>query len=230
MSQRNRIELLVMGARPESLGEAIVDYALQIGWDDNDVISVGVTEHEDFPLNILDHDGVSHFFLEHDVRHVVCTVGVNYSCNMGSADIGSAMSQHLLTNTVGVANALQCWKTALMHHADEHQSRRPVHFAAVSSNSAHIARRTSAPYCASKAALSMVLRVAAREWALDNVCVYGWEPGLIEDTPMTHMVNGHRIPSGDPIKKDHLAKLIVETLNAGVEVNGCLFRVDGGEQ
>lgn len=226
MEGRNRIQLLVMGARPGSLGEAIMDYAIETGWDDDLVVSAGMTDHEDVHLNVLDHSAVSTFFLEHDVSNVICTVGVNRPVPMGDESLVNVLAEHYWTNVVGIAHVLQCWKKNLTPSL----LGKPKHFAVLSSNSAHIARRTSAPYCASKAALSMLLRVAAREWALDKVCVYGWEPGMIEDTPMTREVFGHRIPSGEPLRKRALAKMIIETLNAGIEINGCLFRVDGGEQ
>jgi NAD(P)-dependent dehydrogenase (short-subunit alcohol dehydrogenase family) len=54
---------------------------------------------------------------------------------------------------------------------------------ATSSVSAHLVDRSMATYCASKAALSMVVRVAACEWAPHGIRVNAVGPGVTE-TPM----------------------------------------------
>lgn len=54
---------------------------------------------------------------------------------------------------------------------------------ATSSISAHLVDRAMGTYCASKAALSMIVRVAAREWAPHGIRVNAVGPGAT-DTPM----------------------------------------------
>jgi NAD(P)-dependent dehydrogenase (short-subunit alcohol dehydrogenase family) len=59
----------------------------------------------------------------------------------------------------------------------------PGSIVATSSVSAHLVDRAMGAYCASKAALSMTIRVAAFEWAAHGIRVNGVGPGVTE-TPM----------------------------------------------
>lgn len=112
-------------------------------------------------------------------------------------------------------------------------------FVAISSNSAHIPRRGSMPYCASKAALSMALRVAARELANKNVAVWGYEPGLLAGTPMSEQTRRdfgtdplHRMPgvSWEGLPVGDLAQQIVQDISTfSVAHNGLMIPFDGGE-
>jgi NAD(P)-dependent dehydrogenase (short-subunit alcohol dehydrogenase family) len=61
--------------------------------------------------------------------------------------------------------------------------RRTGSLLAVSSVSARLADRTMGVYCASKAALSMLVRVAADEWGPDGLRVNAVAPGVTR-TPM----------------------------------------------
>lgn len=60
---------------------------------------------------------------------------------------------------------------------------RPCSMVATSSVSAHLVDRTMGVYCASKAALSMVVKVAAAEWGAEGIRVNAIAPG-VTDTPM----------------------------------------------
>jgi NAD(P)-dependent dehydrogenase (short-subunit alcohol dehydrogenase family) len=62
-------------------------------------------------------------------------------------------------------------------------STEGVSFVATSSVSGHIADRTMGAYCASKAALDMLVRVAAAEWAPLGIRVNAVAPG-VTDTPL----------------------------------------------
>jgi len=62
-------------------------------------------------------------------------------------------------------------------------SRAGGSIVATSSISAHVADRTMGAYCASKAALDMVVRVAAQEWAPNGIRVNAVGPGVTA-TPM----------------------------------------------
>ena len=55
-------------------------------------------------------------------------------------------------------------------------------FVAVSSISARLVDRTMGLYCASKAALSMLVQVAAAEWGADGLRVNAVAPGVTRDT------------------------------------------------
>jgi NAD(P)-dependent dehydrogenase (short-subunit alcohol dehydrogenase family) len=131
-----------------------------------------------------------------------------------------------------LAEAMDKWMNVdpAAHHA----------FVAVSSNSAHVARSESAGYCASKAALSMAVRCAARRYApLNTFRIWGYEPGLILDSPMTEAVRMsvrpdvplHRIPGNHTLRRGDLAQRIVDDIASGDRwLNGCMLRLDGGEQ
>lgn len=63
------------------------------------------------------------------------------------------------------------------------EAGRPGSLLATSSVSAHLVDRGMGLYCASKAALSMLIRVAAFEWAPHGIRVNGVGPGVTQ-TPM----------------------------------------------
>jgi NAD(P)-dependent dehydrogenase (short-subunit alcohol dehydrogenase family) len=144
-------------------------------------------------------------------------------------------------NYFGAMNVLDHWAVqwrALGWKAGMH---RPT-FVAVSSNSAQLARSRSLAYCASKAALSMAIRCAARELAPHSVNIWGVEPGWISDTPMSEAVHArivaeqrglpnHRIPGGREVHRRELGRFIAEHVSHEWDwMNGCMLRLDGGDQ
>jgi NAD(P)-dependent dehydrogenase (short-subunit alcohol dehydrogenase family) len=208
--------LMVVGARPGSLGEAIAWYARAMGLK---VVTAGVTD-EEISLNVESSESISSTIGGILPDHVVCTVGVNVQNDRYSMDV----------NYLGVIDVLDEWLT----HSLGGQ------FVAISSNSAHIARTASRAYCASKAALSMGIRCTARENACRDGLVYAWEFGLLEGTPMTEAVAA-RLPRGTVLTRmpghpngqsvTGAARLVVDTLRVGTTaLNGCTLRVDGGDQ
>jgi NAD(P)-dependent dehydrogenase (short-subunit alcohol dehydrogenase family) len=74
-------------------------------------------------------------------------------------------------------------------------------FVATSSVSARIADSSMAAYCASKAALDMVIKVAAAEWAASGIRVNGVAPGVTA-TPML---------GGAPVDRGWLARVAERT-------------------
>ena len=83
----------------------------------------------------------------------------------------------LAVNTRGPWLCLRAWARVLQ------AERRTGSLLAVSSVSARLADRTMGVYCASKAALSMLVRVAADEWGPDGLRVNAVAPGVTR-TPM----------------------------------------------
>ena len=83
----------------------------------------------------------------------------------------------LAVNTRGPWLCLRGWARVLK------AERRIGSLVAVSSVSARLADRTMGVYCASKAALSMLVRVAADEWGPDGLRVNAVAPGVTR-TPM----------------------------------------------
>jgi 3-oxoacyl-[acyl-carrier protein] reductase len=83
----------------------------------------------------------------------------------------------LAVNTRGPWLCIRGWARVLM------AEKRTGSLLAVSSVSARLADRTMGIYCASKAALSMLVRVAADEWGPDGLRVNAVAPGVTR-TPM----------------------------------------------
>jgi NAD(P)-dependent dehydrogenase (short-subunit alcohol dehydrogenase family) len=83
----------------------------------------------------------------------------------------------LAVNTRGPWLCLRGWARVLQ------AERRTASLIALSSVSARLADRTMGVYCASKAALSMLVRVAADEWGPDGLRVNAVAPGVTR-TPM----------------------------------------------
>ena len=123
---------------------------------------------------------------------------------------------------------------------------KPFSVVAISSDAARRPMRTSAAYCASKAALDMVVRVAAREMG-----PYGWRinavsPGMVEGTIMSKAVDAQvkktrhwndeytrsyerqqevvpgRIPPED------VASIVVDVLHGPKHLNGSIVEFNGG--
>lgn len=261
----NNDRILIIGARAGGLGDAVRLHAERAGFD---VSCVGLSGEQAGRFDVTwNYRKQRDRLMELAPDHIVVTAGINIPLNdtryayENVPQRGDWYDEHMRVNCWGPMKLLEVW-LELMRESDEDPLPGPHHYTVISSNSAHIARTGSAAYCASKAALSMALRVRAREiakQASDNAVVYGYEPGLLYDTPMTREVaywlkendpdryNANRdtnatrapiqmhrmpgIPNDGGIDPGYLASLIVHNLISGrVDLNGCLFRVDAGEQ
>ena len=112
---------------------------------------------------------------------------------------------------------------------------QPGSLVATSSVSAHLVDRNMGVYCASKAALSMVVQVAAFEWAPQGIRVNAVGPG-VTDTPMLGgaPVSGSwvsavsdRTPLGRIGEADDIADAVVALHSLGW-VTGQVLDCDGG--
>lgn len=65
---------------------------------------------------------------------------------------------------------------------------RPFSAVAISSDAATTPMRGSVMYCSSKAALDMVVKTMAREWAGDGYRINAVAPGMVDDTPMSRYI------------------------------------------
>lgn len=227
------MNLLVVGAQPGSLGEAVAAAAASQG---HDVVTGGING-EDLYLNVLTTDDWLMAFSGHDVDAVVCTAGINEPAQDGSLNEGEWfagwMRRSLTVNTIGPMNVLMWFLEYLRNNEKE-----GAQFVAISSNSARIARSNSMAYCASKAALSMAIRVAAREAKGHPAIIYGYELGLLQGTPMSRATEQRfgpaqtrmpGAPGGLPVGA--VAAQIVAGLGVGgMALNGSLIRLDAGEQ
>lgn len=235
MKQRPRV--LVVGAQMDSLGRYVYEASLTAGYD---ATTAGLTEQETHRMDVTDPHQVREVMRRVAPEHVVCTAGINEETVLwdSPADASYNLERILAVNAIGPMNVLSAWHSSVLMQGDA-LLPGPKHFVAISSNSAWIARTNSAGYCMSKAALSMGIRVAARELAGTECVVRAYEPGWLEGTPMSEKVNlrlplgaqPHRIPGGSGVDPAALAAQIVCGLRyGGSEVNGTVIRIDGGEQ
>jgi len=122
----------------------------------------------------------------------------------------------------------------------------PVNIVVVTSDAAWRPMRTSAVYCASKAALEMALRVASREYAPKGWRINGVAPGKVEDTPMTEYVDRRVLqlrgwtveaaeayevastPLGRKVTKEEVAQVIEQVLFGPKAQTGEIIAVNGG--
>lgn len=246
MSNDREPTLLVVGAQKGSLGAAVRDEALK-NYEFGRIFTAGIVD-EALYCDVRNVNSIKDCLAEAMPTYIVCTVGVNEPHQMRQLGMSMTMLEAFSVNVMGPMEMLARFITSPTRHPQDHEGKYRRRFVAVSSNSARIPRTGSAPYCASKAALSMALRVAARELAADPWAplVWGYEPGLLADTPMTertiqqfgapnngmsvpplHRMKGIR-PTGLP--KEELAERIMFDVAYGSPgLNGCLFPFDADE-
>lgn len=231
--------VLIVGAQPHSLGEAVATEAQNRTYE---VKTAGI-KNEQIALDVL-LDPMSRLVEVMNLIQpsvVVCTVGLNMPRAEAEPDVTDWYRWHMETNVTGPMRLLEAMRTAAVN-PDFLPEAGFLHYVAISSNSARLPRSGSAAYCASKAALSMAIRVTAREgWGGDHdgILVYGYEPGLLAGTPMTqktqerwagqslHRMRGWSLADGIPT--DSLAALIVRNFSCGPAINGTLIPYDEGE-
>jgi NAD(P)-dependent dehydrogenase (short-subunit alcohol dehydrogenase family) len=228
-------KLLVIGARPKSIGHAVTSLWRDMVREDK-VVTCGIAEEQIKLESLEDPVALGKVFQEVQPSRVVVTTGVNFPRNNGApegvddGDFEYWMYRHWHTNCYLPMHVLMTW----FEQDGEGYPPKGAHFVAVSSNSAHIARSQSMAYNSSKAALSMALRSAARDVGKAglDMAVYGYEPGLVRGTPMSAKRGGTRmlgLPEG--INRRTLASHIVNGLLwGGTEMNGVMVRLDAGEQ
>ena len=109
---------------------------------------------------------------------VVYSVGVN-ELQWGHALTRSSFERVMAANVWGFINVLQALQgTGLAFSV-----------LAITSDAAYRPMRTSMAYCASKAALDQVIRVASRELASEGWRINGLAPGKVDGTSMTRYVD-----------------------------------------
>lgn len=228
------IDWLIVGARPGSLGWGMKALLEQMNLD---VVTLGLTPGaEDYFLDLLDDQAVSEYLDVLQPGNVLCTAGINKEDTAFDPDFGDSFSDHMAVNAYGPLKLLSRW-------VQGGGAQSGSKFCAVSSNSAHIARSRSTSYCMSKAALSMGIRCAARDFAKTNgprVSIFAMEFGLLAGTPMTKEVE-ERIPEGAPLSRmvgmesgipvmQACEVLMGWLMSETFALNGTTLRVDAGEQ
>lgn len=237
--------VLVLGARPASLGSAVSEMAVQAGMT---TYAAGISGEEyDLDLYLSPPVRLMEVLRRTQPTHIVCTVGVNMPQPEGELELRDWYRWHFEANVTGPMRMLEAfsrWCKEGRLDGDEYADGGLVrHFVAISSNSAFIPRTNSAAYCASKAALSQALRVKAREASGGDhgYIVYGYEPGWLEGTPMSnniqhrfaglpmHRMRGEVLAQGVP-PQVLAGQIVAGLLVPGAGLNGATIRYDGGEQ
>lgn len=230
------MKLLVVGAKPGSLGAAVKQIAQeeQFGWE---VVTAGISDEDAF----MDLVNMTQGTLELMMRElrpdaIVCTAGINQP-RRSVVSVEAWYRGHFAVNVIGPMRLLDAW----LSFGPDTDVPWP-HYVAVSSNSARIPRSHSAAYCASKAALSMAIQCRARDVARVHqpMSIYAYEPGLLQGTPMTNDT-ARRFP-GQPLHRMQgvgledglsaygLAAHVVRNIAfGGPELNGVCLRLDAGE-
>jgi NAD(P)-dependent dehydrogenase (short-subunit alcohol dehydrogenase family) len=159
---------------------------------------------------------------------VTVTAGIGHAAML--LDLSAEEFEHVLTvNTVGPWLVMRAMAKAMIEAA------APGSFVATSSVSAHLVDRSMGAYCASKAALSMLVKVAASEWAPHNLRVNAVGPGVTMTPMLGEAVTGHgwwssvegRTPLGRLGQAGDIAQAILG-LHELEWVTGQVLDVDGG--
>jgi NAD(P)-dependent dehydrogenase (short-subunit alcohol dehydrogenase family) len=215
-------KLLIIGARKKSIGHAVKAMWADIYGDS--AITAGISGEEQHTFYPEEEFQTQELLGEIQPDRVLVTIGMNEPIENFS-DYMTWMEHHMHANVAIPMSILSEWFNVGVPDG--------AHFVVLSSNSAHIPRSQSQAYCASKAALSMAVRCAARDVGKMKIpmSVYGWEPGLVKGTPMTGNRGGTRmlgLPRG--MSRRAVATPIVHALAwGGPEYNGVLNRLDAGE-
>lgn len=226
------VRVLVVGARSGSLGYHIAD-ALGDDHSVSEVTVAGISE-EPLHLDAVDYLRCTEVIARVNPTHVVCTAGVNQGGPFYQDGWETLARDHMDANFFGPINLLTAFEDWL--------AGMPGSFVAISSNSAHVARSNSAAYCASKAALSMGIRCAARDLTRSGSLLRAWayEPGALEGTPMTKAVArslrgdvpmSRMLTSPQGLSVRQVARMVArDLLDAGDVLHGSVVRLDNGDQ
>lgn len=145
------------------------------------VVTWDIAGERDVTCDVTDSDGVDRAIGETRERWgipdcVTVTAGIGFGGMLVDATADD-FDRVMAVNTRGPWLCLRGWARVLQ------AERRTASLVALSSISARVADRTMGFYCASKAALSMLVRVAADEWGPDGLRVNAVAPGVTR-TPM----------------------------------------------
>jgi NAD(P)-dependent dehydrogenase (short-subunit alcohol dehydrogenase family) len=145
------------------------------------IVTWDIAGERDLTCDVTDPDaverGVEETIQRFGVPHwVTITAGIGHGGLLLDVE-PDEFDRVMAVNTRGPWLCLCAWARALR---DE---RQPRSFVAVSSISARLVDRAMGVYCASKAALSMLVRVAAAEWGPFGLRVNAVGPG-VTSTPM----------------------------------------------
>ena len=174
---RTDSQAVVVGGS-SGIGAAVVE---AYRTEDIPVLVWDIAGTPDVHCDVTDPSSVDHALEETVARvgvpdRVTITAGVGHSGMLIDESV-EAWDQVMATNTRGPWLVMRAMAAAMI----ETSTAAPI--IATSSVSAHLVDRSMGLYCASKAALSMVVKVAAFEWAPHGIRVNAVAPGVTQ-TPM----------------------------------------------
>ena len=205
-------------------------------------------------MDVRSFDSIKKWMSVHEsdgyFEHIVFSAGVNYLQwlgGMGEKGLGQA-AEVIDTNVMGFLRLMDYLCTGVPQNFDHgmHLAAQPRSIVAVSSDAASRPLRTSSAYCASKAALDMAVKVAARElgphgWRVNAVSpgmtaptgmsryvdervpvVRGWDIGRMQQYERSQeVVHGRIVPS-------EVGAVIADTLFGPRHLNGSIITINGG--
>lgn len=166
--------LILGGSNSGGIGDAINQRLLWLGHE----TIVPTPESIDVTWDTESFGALAELLLAERPTRVVYSVGVNeleWSWNLSRESFENLMN----VNVWGFINVLK----ALTHTGSTYS------VLAITSDAAVRPMRTSMAYCASKAALNQVIRVASRELAPEGWRINGLAPGKVDGTDMTKYVD-----------------------------------------
>jgi NAD(P)-dependent dehydrogenase (short-subunit alcohol dehydrogenase family) len=176
MADRDRAAVVVGGA--SGIGAAVVAAERASG---RNVLVWDVAGSYDVKCDVADPASVNEAMAQTRVRigvpaEVTITAGVGHSALLVDESVDD-WDRVMAVNTRGPWLVMRAMAQAMIEASLEGS------MVATSSISAHLVDRSMGTYCASKAALSMIVRIAACEWAPHGIRVNAVGPGVTE-TPM----------------------------------------------
>lgn len=246
---------LVLGGYDSGIGEACMKYI-----DKNDHSAIGT----DRSLNMR-HPNLVYSAMETIVNSVydsgewidgiVYCPGVNHLEWFGQWGVsGITRAREIMEiNTLGFMTVVDAFVMARTLITDNLRQEGEVarmpgktSIVAISSDAATRPLRTSAPYCASKAALNMMVQVAARELGGSDIRVNAVSPGMVSGTNMSRQMDedipevrgwtqermwayeqAQEVVPGR-VHVDEVAQVVFDVLTGPPHLNGAIIPVNGG--
>lgn len=224
-------KLWVCGGVEGSLGQVIANKA-KLNYDDvlvtghNNVDVTKAKQVDDFVSTYAPFDAV-----------VYCS-GINSLCWINDFMLEDVVMNTFDVNAFGFARVLNALSDCQVDEGGK--------VVAITSDAANRPMRGSLAYCASKAALECMIKVAARELA-PKFQINGVAPSVIEDTNMSNQID-KSVPefrgwtpqeaidyemSGTPMKrratKDEIATVVLDVLGWPTYVSGAIIPVTGAK-
>ena len=187
------------------------------------------------PTDMAHPDEIDHLVSETVRRFGRLDVLVNNAAMMPAATRSERMTLDTWSEAISVNLTGPWWLANRAHDAMVATGDGGV-IVNVTSTAATYPSVGFAAYNASKAALSMLTRTLALEWARDRVRVVGVAPGKI-DTPMVEPIVAYAERRGDPLnplgrigRPDEVASLIAYLAgDLAAYMTGSIITIDGGE-